>query len=716
MIEDTRLRQRAKKPKVRTGCRTCKLRRVKCDEDRPECQRCKSSGRICAGYEINPSGQRTVSPQAVAIAPKVKPELIIQPTSSLGLSNEEAANFDYFRTKTMLSIGGFSRYSLWESLIIQFSFREPAVLNAAVAVGSMHRSFERFRWPEAVPDDLALQKRLSQKHYLKAINSLRTKLGDDSDPRKHEVALMTCFLFICLELIQSDISSAVNHLRTGLRILCELKGQSAYKKGESVVVSASSHPESLLDFLTIFFARLDYQSTMFGEKIPRTLAMSSSNTSGSVLWIPQTFSSITEARQYLDTVSSAVFAFRGRIVHDLAYPNSWLSKDKSLKHRWAHIMYKHPDVKALDPKFPAQQNELEERMLIWERIFQKLVSKNQRFFSQEEARSSKLAHNNWLAIWILLKEALSTRQKFFDQYTEEFRQIVALSEEFCMTKETTLPSFSTDMGCFGALYYVATKCRDSEIRRKAASLLLRSPRREGMWDGHVISQFARQVIAIEESGLLPKGAYLTCDEVPESARFSDITIGFSKDGSRGRLYLGRFRHESDGQWFVQELEFEFMRDPMIVKTLEITPKPDISDTVNLGPATFEIPLGIWASQPPSPTAGFKNNHTHRGLPFLPKFTLPDETELELLKRQHDSQARGCNKNEPETPLPQDDGAFTPSSEPLAVWPEITSQEYQSFHDYDGEPEFMGQIDPALSSEVPLFEPGGNSVMNFIRSG
>ena len=386
----------------------------------------------------------------VAIAPKFKPEIVLPPTSSLGLSHEEAANFEYFRVKTLLSIGSFHRYSLWESLIIQICFQEPAVLNAAVAVGSTHRSFEKYRWPGATPDDEDVQKRITQSHYLKAINTLRTKLADNSDPRKYEIALMTCFLFICLELIQSEISSAINHLRTGLRILCELKGRSEYKKGKSTIVSTSSNPESLLDFLTIFFARLDYQSTMFGERIPRTIAIPSSNASGSELWIPLTFCNVAEARQYLDAISSAVFAFRGRIV---ACHDSGLWNDKSLKHRWAHTMYKHPDVKALDPKLLEQQAELEDRMNAWEKTFQKLVSKNQRFFSAQDSCASKLAHNNWLAIWILLKEALSTRQTCFDQYTEEFRQIVALSEKFCLVKETALPSFSTDMGCFGALYY-----------------------------------------------------------------------------------------------------------------------------------------------------------------------------------------------------------------------------------------------------------------------
>lgn len=37
-------------PKVRTGCLTCKIRKVKCDEGKPSCLRCTSTGRKCEGY------------------------------------------------------------------------------------------------------------------------------------------------------------------------------------------------------------------------------------------------------------------------------------------------------------------------------------------------------------------------------------------------------------------------------------------------------------------------------------------------------------------------------------------------------------------------------------------------------------------------------------------------------------------------------------------
>ncbi|KAH6876827.1 hypothetical protein B0T10DRAFT_497333 [Thelonectria olida] len=42
--------QRARKPKVRTGCATCKARHVKCDERKPTCLRCETARIPCDGY------------------------------------------------------------------------------------------------------------------------------------------------------------------------------------------------------------------------------------------------------------------------------------------------------------------------------------------------------------------------------------------------------------------------------------------------------------------------------------------------------------------------------------------------------------------------------------------------------------------------------------------------------------------------------------------
>lgn len=47
-----------RKRRARTGCLTCRARRIKCDEQAPECRRCIAANVACAGYEQ----QRVVVP------------------------------------------------------------------------------------------------------------------------------------------------------------------------------------------------------------------------------------------------------------------------------------------------------------------------------------------------------------------------------------------------------------------------------------------------------------------------------------------------------------------------------------------------------------------------------------------------------------------------------------------------------------------------------
>lgn len=41
--------EKAVKKRTKTGCQTCRTRRIKCDEGKPECNNCLKSKRVCGG-------------------------------------------------------------------------------------------------------------------------------------------------------------------------------------------------------------------------------------------------------------------------------------------------------------------------------------------------------------------------------------------------------------------------------------------------------------------------------------------------------------------------------------------------------------------------------------------------------------------------------------------------------------------------------------------
>ena len=364
-----------------------------------------------------------------------------QAVSNLSLNTVEAYNFDYFRSKTLRVLPGITRLVGWEQLMLQISQREPVVLSAAIAVGSIHRSFESDRWPGLIPDDLELQRTISKQQYVKAMRLLRDRLANREDPQRAEVALISCFLFICLELIQSDLTAAVSHLRSGLKILREQAEKDGTREDAIVMLRRSSKTDSVMDHFSSLFARLDYQSTLFGEDVPQLVVVPSSNDTSSPLWMPSTFANVQEVKQYLDALASTIFRFRGQVVHEIAHGGSKPpQRTMRLRARWSHMPFKQPSSE-LDARIPEQQTALESSLLEWKRKLDRFTAQNIHSFSPEDLRDLKVARIHHFGISLLLKETMPIRQMFFDQYIDEFREMIDLAE--ALTSDYgLLPSFS----------------------------------------------------------------------------------------------------------------------------------------------------------------------------------------------------------------------------------------------------------------------------------
>ncbi|KAI4140477.1 MAG: hypothetical protein LQ341_003828 [Variospora aurantia] len=68
------------KRRTKTGCLTCRKRRIKCDENHPHCNNCKKSKRTCAGYD--PIFKAQPGPPAIQPALTAAPSLQSPPTSA----------------------------------------------------------------------------------------------------------------------------------------------------------------------------------------------------------------------------------------------------------------------------------------------------------------------------------------------------------------------------------------------------------------------------------------------------------------------------------------------------------------------------------------------------------------------------------------------------------------------------------------------------------
>ena len=108
-----RERRRAFKPRTATGCMTCRIRRVKCDEGEPSCRQCLPGRRICDGYPAK--SQNSI--------------FLIPPPLSPPLFNIEQEHrcFDFFRHRTAPRLSGSFESPFWNQLLLRATHHEPAI-------------------------------------------------------------------------------------------------------------------------------------------------------------------------------------------------------------------------------------------------------------------------------------------------------------------------------------------------------------------------------------------------------------------------------------------------------------------------------------------------------------------------------------------------------------------------------------------------------------
>ncbi|OJJ67697.1 hypothetical protein ASPBRDRAFT_58793 [Aspergillus brasiliensis CBS 101740] len=132
-------RQKRWVTRTRTGCITCRIRRVKCDETKPSCQRCTSTGRKCDGYQHPPAKQmtrrksKTVQPHGLLQLPSV--------WSFTGDKPMDHEHFHYFQLVTAPTLTGFFDSGFWSYTLLQVSYSYPALWHAITALASLHRDF-----------------------------------------------------------------------------------------------------------------------------------------------------------------------------------------------------------------------------------------------------------------------------------------------------------------------------------------------------------------------------------------------------------------------------------------------------------------------------------------------------------------------------------------------------------------------------------------------
>ncbi|KAH8815866.1 hypothetical protein F5884DRAFT_198321 [Xylogone sp. PMI_703] len=463
-------------PKVKTGCATCKIRRVKCDETKPFCRRCTSTGRKCDGYMTQDPTTSVISPSSSDQNIQIIQKLI---THIPGTASEKRG-FDYFLSCTARELSGYYDPSFWEQNILQAGVVDPALRHAIIALGSLHEDFSRKRIEFIGPDKGYNEpvNYFATSQYAKSIAQLRTNL--ESGKQGTVTALMCCILFVCFDSLRGHLESAMIHLQSGLKILWSMKIRSESDK-------------YLIDtYLVPIFMRLSIQSILYIDtnsqeerfKIAHNLLV----TEDENIAFPTPFEKLEDARMYLNGATDGLF--RAFYMFD-----GTVGLENQL------------------PKAVHQYHVYKEKVLSWEKPFVDLLARKSRGFTKMEVRGAALLKVQHTAARIMTvitpmhidpKCTPESELSHLLQFMPDFELIVNMSKSLIQASEEDAKNgasplvFSTDLGLVAPLYYVCVKCPSQAVRKEAIELLTRAPRKEGMWDSNAGVKLIREFWEFEE--------------------------------------------------------------------------------------------------------------------------------------------------------------------------------------------------------------------------
>jgi hypothetical protein len=505
---------------------TLRIRKVKCDEDRPACHRCISTGRVCDGYGIWGGGENFYSHRQRLTGSKDS-RVIPRPPASvfvLASGTEEKGYLEWFKCRTAIKLPGSFVSSFWNTLLFQASLNEPAVLHAVLALSSVHKrgtiNVDGQKETDNIPNE---QDQFTLQHYVKAISHLQPHFlikGRAS----FRVALITCVVFIYLDFLRGHFKTAQIHLQNGLKILKEMQMLS---NGNDEILRLKPCRQSTDDWIIEAFSRLHLQVELFKYAYQHPcLVLQAARPKTPTL----VFHSINEAWQQMEWLLNQVFhlTHQGR--------QQTVLKCESLRHPLALLEH---------------QQRIRTELARWLDIFVAFKKALQGHSSADEEKCYQLLCIYHTMASIMADMCLRpSDESVFDSHTNQFVLLIRQLASLWTTASTTSPVQAlprhlmdmsrsvVDMGWIPPLYYAAVKCRVHRIRLQAIRLLESTSHREGIWDAKTAACVTRKVMEIEERDFYkdvdtaddfplpssPRPQDLSLPTLPESYRIREVEV------------------------------------------------------------------------------------------------------------------------------------------------------------------------------------------------
>ncbi|KAK2007232.1 hypothetical protein LZ32DRAFT_594147 [Colletotrichum eremochloae] len=450
--------------KVRTGCLTCKVRKIKCDEARPFCNRCTVTGRKCDGYphvaELPDVSSSSPGSSIVHFQPSRASPGINSPNDSRALQ--------YFSEVVGPLLSGAVDPYFWTHIVMQFSTFEPAVTHSVLAISDLYEQFQNGSNAAVTPRHNSFALR----HYNAAIYELRGMMTRDRQP----VVLLVCLLFICIEFLRSGREAAIRHCKHGVAILRDTHNEFPWTR----------------EHLLPLFRRLTEYSFFFSSE-----KSDFPDLSGLEHPIPSSFSTFQDAQLMIDDI----------------YCQTLQLMKKGYPYRSESLI-----GSAIPPELLAKQENINKLLDKWNHLFTRFEEQNQHTYTpaanpfefKEDYLSNMLRSflsTRYECCRIWLNMAFDSTQTGYDKYLPNYRrlakqlastveQVSEHSQQVTLSSQT--PKFMFETGYTPMLFFIANACRHLETRLEFLRLIpiLGLPR-ENLWEMATLVAMVRRVIELE---------------------------------------------------------------------------------------------------------------------------------------------------------------------------------------------------------------------------
>ncbi|RAL00009.1 uncharacterized protein BO80DRAFT_502910 [Aspergillus ibericus CBS 121593] len=476
-------------PKVRTGCITCKARRVKCDEAKPNCLRCTRAKRTCGGYPV------PVPPtDTTATVEKITAYNI--PFKVPG-SQVDRQLLHFYCIQAASGLSSYSDPTLWNRLILQRCHHQPVIRYALVTLSALYQDHLTTNPPGAGGDRPAPSLQ-SLRLIARSHRQLRIHLS--SPDASTEVALICSIIFYAFEALLGNAGQAIQHLDQGLILLQRCQA----------TAPVHSATDDILPHLTALFSSLDVQASTYNDgRLPVLKLLSPAETSGLVPVVPDHFGTLVGAETTLIKLQNWMLR---HLVSSLQYKHEAMENipvDILHERHTLHDQFT-KYIEAISTSITcATHSRISARLLLLRlqaRMFRTILAENIPHLSMEESNP-------------------------LQQSLRDLSTLLTSSPSLQPVVDGAIPdkrSFTLSTHLIAALYFICMKSTNPSTVDLALSLLRheRLPSRDGLWDAGTVEAVVQGI----------RQASTTNERTARENRLEDAGVGFLQAAGEGGVY------------------------------------------------------------------------------------------------------------------------------------------------------------------------------------